>query len=261
MTGFGYNQFSKESEKLILNILDGFRRTPIYSDFSIKSHRNSNGIITLEVSKNNHVLNRFDFYADGQGGKIGSIAIYGSNLKGHALAIESSMSIFGLPVSNVSYEVDLVDVILDDYNISIMNKNSIIDSLLTGDNQPCVGEALFDSFDHVRYQNGIDVSGHNCGCHRQIIIKNNINGEEGYTITILNMDGNHPLWGNNVQMAPKQMKIVKVKDNVVSLIGFGSDLMGNSFCDYALDIYFSDNEIDKIMLKMLDRNINIEYLK
>ncbi|MDY6230370.1 MAG: hypothetical protein SPL77_05820, partial [Prevotella sp.] len=69
-----------------------------------------------------------------------------------------------------------------------------------------------------------------------------------------------PLWGNNVQMSPKQMKIVKAENNVVSLIGFGSDFFGNAFSDYAIDIYFNERNVDKIVLKMLDRNIKIEYL-
>ena len=39
----------------------------------------------------------------------------------------------------------------------------------------------------------------------------NIQGEEGYTVTMYNLDGVHPLWKNNVQMAPKRMKIVNVE--------------------------------------------------
>ena len=110
-------------------------------------------------------------------------------------------------------------------------------------------------------QNGVDVSGHNYGCHRQVEIKNNINGDEGYTVTIFNLDGNHPLWGNNIQMSPKQMRIIGYNDTIVSLRGFGYDIMGGNFSDYAIDVYFSDKEVEKIMLKMLDRNIELEYLK
>ncbi|MBR4390256.1 MAG: hypothetical protein IKT00_13935 [Prevotella sp.] len=137
----------------------------------------------------------------------------------------------------------------------------MLESLLSGNNNPDVGEFRFDSTDHIRYQNGIDVSGHNYGCHRQIEIKNNINGGEGYTVTIFNLDGNHPLWGSNVQMAPKQMKIINVVDNIISLRGFGYDMMGSPFSDYGIDIYFDNKEIEKIKLKMFDRNIELEYLK
>ena len=261
MFGFGRDHFSKESEDLVQNICDNFQLTPIYSNYQISTFRNSNGIISLIVEKNGSMVNRFDFYADGREGKISSIAIYGANLKGHADAIKSSMKVFGLPVSDVSYEFDLVDVTLENYDISTLKQKSIIDSLLSGNNLPNTGEYIFTSTDHIRYQDGIDVSGHNYGCRRQVEIKNNIEGGEGYTITIYNLDGNHPLWGNNVQMAPKQMRIVKVNNDRVSLVGFGSDIMGNRFSDYALDVYFSGKDVKKIILKMLDRNIELEYLK
>ncbi len=261
MFGFGYNHFSKESESLINNVHENFQRTPMYSSYNIESFRNPNGVISLQVEKNGEIINRFDFYADGDEGKIGSIAIYGLNLRGHADAICSSMKIFGLPVSDVSYEFDLVDVTLDNYDISSLKKTSIIDSLKSGSNNPEPGELKFTSSNHIRYQNGVDVSGHNYGCNRQVEIKNNINGNEGYTITIYNLDTNHPLWGNNVQMAPKQMRVTKVSEDVISLIGFGYDLMGNTFSDYAMDVYISGEDVIKIVLKMLDRNTYIEYLK
>lgn len=137
----------------------------------------------------------------------------------------------------------------------------IVKALLEGSNDPPVGCFVFDSDDHIRYQDGIDVSGHNYNCHRQIEIKNNIDGGEGYTITIYNQDDIHPLWNTNIQMAPKPMKIVGMKNNVVCLQGFGYDVMGGSFSDYAIDIYVVGEEISKIILKMLDRNVELEYFR
>ena len=233
----------------------------MYASYDIDSLRNPNGVISLQVSKNGKLVNGFDFYADGSNGKIGSIAIYGSSLHGHAMAIRSSMSIFGLPVSDVSCEFDMVDVTLEDYQVDKLKEKSIIASLRSGNNHPDIGEYKFDSSDHIRYQDGMDVSGHNYGCHRQVEIKNNVDGGEGYTITIFNLDGIHPLWGNNVQMAPKQMKIVKVSDNIVSLVGYGHAPMGAHFSDYAVDVHFAKGNVFKIVLKMLDRNVEIEYLK
>lgn len=144
---------------------------------------------------------------------------------------------------------------------STSHTQNISDDLLSGDNFP-TGESLkFDSTDHIRYSNGVDVSGHNYGCHRQIEIQKNIEGREGYTITIYNLDGIHPLWGNNVQMAPKQMKIINVNGNIVSLRGYGCDKLGSSFSDYAIDLFFDGTDITKAVLKILDRNIELEYLK
>ena len=142
----------------------------------------------------------------------------------------------------------------------IPHHQSICEELLNGNNHPTGEPIKFDSSDHIRYANGVDVSGHNYGCNRQIEIQKNIEGGEGYTVTIYNLDGVHPMWGNNVQMAPKQMRIIDVKDNIVSLRGYGYDRMGNSFSDYGIDVYFHNKEINQIVLKMFDRNIELEYL-
>lgn len=117
MFGFGYNRFSRESENLIKNVYENFKLTPMYSAYDIETYRNPNGVVSLLISKNGNMINRFDFYADSQEGKIGSVAIYGTSLRGHANAIRSSMKIFGLPVTDVSYEYDLVDVTLEDYDV------------------------------------------------------------------------------------------------------------------------------------------------
>ena len=154
-------------------------------------------------------------------------------------------------------------------SVDIIPRNqSICEELLSGNNYPKGEPVKFDSSDHIRYSNGVDVSGHNYGCNRQIEIQKNIEGGEGYTVTIYNLDGVHPIWGNNVQMTPKQMRIIDVKNiqaggsyGIVSLRGFGYDMMGSPYSDYAIDILLNKTEIEKVTLKMLDRNIELEYLK
>lgn len=76
-----------------------------------------------------------------------------------------------------------------------------VDYLIEGDNYPPAGYVSFDSSDHIRFQNGKDVSGHNYGCNRRFVIEKNIEGGEGYTVTMYNLDGLHPLWKDNIQMA------------------------------------------------------------
>ena len=49
--------------------------------------------------------------------------------------------------------------------------------IIKGDNNPPSGKIVFDSSDHVRFQNGRDVSGHNYNCHRRITIEKNIEGK------------------------------------------------------------------------------------
>lgn len=139
--------------------------------------------------------------------------------------------------------------------------NPIIEALTDLNNFPPEGKYDFDSSDHVRFQNGKAVSGHNYGCNRRIRIEKNINGEEGYTVTMYNLDSIHPLWGNNVQMAPKKMHIINRTDNIIELRGFGMDALGASFSDYGILILIEKEEITRVQLNMYDRNISIVYLQ
>ena len=147
--------------------------------------------------------------------------------------------------------------------------NNIIKNLIVGNNNPPAGAIIFDSSDHIRFQNGQDVSGHNYGCNRRLVIEKNIQGDEGYTITMYNLDGIHPLWQNNVQMAPKRMKIIKIDGNIVELRGYGFDenalamgvpLEAASFENYGIAIMIENNAIVRAQLNMFDRNISIVYL-
>lgn len=146
----------------------------------------------------------------------------------------------------------------------------LIQALLEGNNYPPKGMITFDSTDHVRFQDGRDVSGHNKGCNRRLIIEKNISGGEGYTVKIFNMDGLHPLWQNNVQMAPKQMRIVSVHGNIVELRGFGYDenaivlgvpIEDASFENYGVVLMIENGEIARAQLNMFDRNVSIVYLQ
>ena len=77
--------------------------------------------------------------------------------------------------------------------------DKFLKSILAGCNNPPEGAVVFDSSDHIRFQNGQNVSGHNYGCNRRLVIEKNIQGDEGYTVTMYNLDGIHPLWKNNVR--------------------------------------------------------------
>tara|TARA_B110000238_G_scaffold82190_1_gene90495 strand:- start:161 stop:568 length:408 start_codon:yes stop_codon:yes gene_type:complete len=120
---------------------------------------------------------------------------------------------------------------------------------------------VFKSYDHLRYNNGNHVSGPHGGANRAVKVEPNISEGEGYSVTIYNLDGNHPVWQNNVQMAPKQMKIIHQTDNKIVLRGYGQDNMGSSFADYGLSIYYKNDIVEKCILHMYDRSVDIEYLK
>lgn len=93
------------------------------------------------------------------------------------------------------------------------------------------------------------------------VIEKNIQGDEGYTVTMYNLDCIHPLWQNNVQMAPKRMRIINVDSNIIQLRGYGFDMMGASFADYGVSLLIENNVISRAQLDMYDRNISIVYLK
>ncbi len=146
----------------------------------------------------------------------------------------------------------------------------MVKHLLAFDNNPPQGQLIFDSSDHVRFQNGQDVSGHNYGCHRRLVVEKNIQGGLGYTVTMYNMDGVHPLWQNNVQMAPKRMKIVAVNGNTVELRGYGYDenavamgipIQAASFENYGLVVTIEQNKIVQAKINMYDRNVSLLYLQ
>jgi hypothetical protein len=120
---------------------------------------------------------------------------------------------------------------------------------------------LFKSSDHFRYENGIHVSGPHGGARRAVKVEPNKIDEESYTVTIYNLDGDHPIWQKNIQMAPKQMKIIEQSNDKIVLRGFGQDNTGASFADYGLTINYLNGQINKCYLHLYDRQIIIEYLK
>lgn len=133
---------------------------------------------------------------------------------------------------------------------------------------------VFKSSDHLRYENGRQVSGMQIGVNRAIKVEPNINGCEGYNIkggigyivTVFNLDGNHPLWSTNVQMSPKPMKIVSESSDKIILRGYPVKAMSPfgwidfNGEDYGLSVYLKNGDIFKCILHMHDRNVDIEYL-
>jgi hypothetical protein len=140
---------------------------------------------------------------------------------------------------------------------------ALFDFFKSGSDKPKIdlNDLKFISDDHIRYQNGKDATGHNYDCWRGIRIQDNISGSSGYTVTVYNLDGKHPVWGNNIQMSPKQMKIIEQTNSLIKLKGFGSDSLGSSYADYGLTLILNNNAVEKITLHLYDRKVDIEYFK
>lgn len=141
-----------------------------------------------------------------------------------------------------------------------------IDNTSDNESEFDVSNIYFESSDHIRYENGLHKSGPHGGARRAIKVEPHIEGKQGYSVTVYNLDGNHPFWGNNIQVAPKQMKIIESQRERTVLRGYGEDprAMGHPdgrFSNYGITIAHPDNEIEKIILHMHDRKVDIEYLK
>ena len=100
-----YNCLNTDSLQLIENIANGFRNYPAYAAYSIRSYAYGirTGAHALEITRNSQLVNLL-LFMPGIDGKIESVAVYGSNLRGHLNAIKSSMTIFGLPVESVEMD-------------------------------------------------------------------------------------------------------------------------------------------------------------
>lgn len=117
----------------------------------------------------------------------------------------------------------------------------------------------FLSDDHSRIENGRPTTANNKGAWRGIRVKTSDNST--FYVTIYNMNENHPVWDDNVQMAEKRMELVVEQNDKITLRGFGTDAMGTSFSDYGLTLHKLSGTVNKVTLHMHDRNIDIEYLK
>ncbi len=129
-----------------------------------------------------------------------------------------------------------------------------------------VSDIYFESSDNVKYKNGDPITKPNDISKIAIKVETNIEGIEGYLVTTYNLDDNTPIWGNNIEMSSKQMKVIESSGDKTILRGFGEDLsaMGDEegkYSNYGISITHPKNEIEKINLHFHHHNIDIEYLK
>ena len=151
-----------------------------------------------------------------------------------------------------------VDEILDSLNKCFSGTSIIVEKGIQKQEQIKL-DFVFQSCDHVRYENDIQTSGPHGGANRIVKVEPNITGGDGYSVSIYNKDGVHPFWGDNIQMGHKQMEIINQLTNRIELRGFGKDTTGNSFSDYGLTILFSGGEPYRCILHMFDRGVSIDY--
>ena len=107
---FGFNNnIGAEGERIIEALYNRFKRNPAYVNLNIT--KGYDGSTYIQISNGSYMLNRFSFY--GMNGKLHSITIYGTNIRELMSTINSSKKIFGLPVDEVTWEGEYIDVTLD----------------------------------------------------------------------------------------------------------------------------------------------------
>jgi len=122
-------------------------------------------------------------------------------------------------------------------------------------------EFEFKSSDFLKYENGVQVSDLH-GVNSGRLLKVQPNGSENFTVTLFNLDGTHFDWKYNVQVTPKQMKIVESTRHKIVLLGYGNHRSGTPFSNYGLTIKFASNgkDVEKCILHLHNKNIDYEYL-
>ncbi len=137
----------------------------------------------------------------------------------------------------------------------------LFDFFKSGKNKPSIDltDFKFLSDDHTRIENGRPTNTINKGAWRGIWVKTSDNST--FFVTMYNMNENHPVWGDNIQMAEKRMKLVLEQNDKIVLRGFGTDATGASFADYGLTLHKANGSVIRVTLHMYDRNIDIRYEK
>lgn len=108
---------NQDSMLRIRNIETGLRNYPPFSSYQIKSYLYDMraGCHAIEITNNGRLVNLYLFYPDASGnGKIGSIALYGIHLQAHYNTMRTSMNIFGMPISEISFDSG-IETFLDIY--------------------------------------------------------------------------------------------------------------------------------------------------
>ena len=156
-------------------------------------------------------------------------------------------------------EMKLIDSIFANSGVDIEN-------IQTNKLKFDVSDIYFESSDNIEYKNGTPIAKSSEISKIAIKVETNIDGIEGYLVTTYNLDDNTPIWGSNIEMSSKQMKVIESSGDKTILRGFGEDLsaLGNEegkYSNYGITIIHPKNEIEKINLHFHHHNIDIEYLK
>lgn len=133
---------------------------------------------------------------------------------------------------------------------------------------PTMEPFVFKSDCHQRFENGNKVMGLQ-QCSRTVSVEKNTSGcrgyklnpGEGYIVKVFNDDLGKP------NMSDKPMRIVSKTADKIELRGFPIEAQTPfgwqevDYGDYGFTVYYSNGKVDKCVLHMFDRNVDLEYRK
>jgi hypothetical protein len=124
-----------------------------------------------------------------------------------------------------------------------------------------ISHLYFESREHKRYNGGQWNGGDDGCCGRAIEVKTHPEFSNSFLVTVYNLDGVHPVWGTNVQIAGKRMRVIESSNSHITLRGHGLDSRGFPFSNFGITIHFKDGGVDYISLYYHDRDVRLDYLK
>lgn len=124
-----------------------------------------------------------------------------------------------------------------------------------------ISEVYFKSSKHIQHHKEKEAS-ETLNEKRAIKVEPNIHGKKGVSVTTYKLNGFIPFWGNKVELTPKHMDIVVSHPGKSILKGYDDPSDPESkHSNYRLTIYHPNNDIERIVLHKLHKNIDLEYLK
>ncbi len=57
------------------------------------------------------------------------------------------------------------------------------------------------------------------------------------------------------------LKIISQSSSKIELRGFGNDPLGVPFSGYGITLHLKNGEVERVVLHMFDRNVDIEYFR
>jgi len=122
-----------------------------------------------------------------------------------------------------------------------------------------VSDIYFRSSKNIQHENKTSKE------HKEKIaikIEPNIEGKKGFTLTTFRLNGFIGWWGNKVELAPKHMQVVELNPEKSLLKGYEDiSWAEKKHSNYSVSIYHPNNKIEKIILHIHHKKIEIEYLK